>query len=67
MLSFKLGLPISPSEIAFYKNIDTNDDFINNYCVPIQSDFTEKSIMWYLHNKAKDLREYVELWNKNFR
>ena len=60
----KLGLPFSPLEIAFYKNIATNDDYINNYCVPIQSDFTEKCIMWYLHNKAKDWREYEELWNK---
>ena len=38
----KLGLPFSPLEIAFYKNIATNDDYINKYCVPIQSDFTEK-------------------------
>ena len=60
----KLGLPFSPSEIAFYKNIATNDDYINNYCIPIQSDFTEKCIMWYLYNKAKDRREYEELWNK---
>ena len=37
----KLGLPFSPLEIAFYKNIATNDEYINNYCVPIQSDFTE--------------------------
>ena len=50
----KLGLPFSLLEIAFYKNIATNDDFINNYCVPIQSDFTEKCIMWYLYNRAKD-------------
>ena len=63
----KLGLPFSPLEIAFYKNIATNDDYINNYCVPIQSDFTEKCIMWYLYNKAKDRREYEELWNKYFR
>ena len=44
----KLGLPFSPLEIAFCKNIATNDDYINNYCVPIQSVFTEKSIKWYL-------------------
>ena len=37
----KLGLPFSPLEITFYKNIATNDDYINNYCVPIQSVFTE--------------------------
>ena len=60
----KLRLPFSPLEIAFYKNIATNDDYINNYCVPIQSDFTEKCIMWHLYNKAKDRREYEELWNK---
>ena len=35
--------------------------------VPIQSDFTEKCIMWYLYNKAKDWREYDELWIKYFR
>ena len=52
----KLGLPFSPLEIAFYKNIGTNDDYINNYCVPIQSDFIEKCIMWYLNNKAKGWR-----------
>ena len=63
----KLGLPFSPLEIAFYKNIATNDDYINSYCVPIQSDFNEKCIMWYLYNKAKDRREYEELWNKFFR
>ena len=63
----KLGLPFSPLEIAFYKNIATNDDYINNYCVPIQSDFSEKCIMWYLYNKAKDRREYEELCNKYFR
>ena len=63
----KLRLPFSPLEIAFYKNIATNDDYINNYCVPIQSDLTEKCIMWYLYNKAKDWREYEELLNKHFR
>ena len=62
----KLGLPFSLLEIAFYKNIATNDDYINNYCVPTQSDFTEKSIMWCLYNRAKDWMEYEELWNKNF-
>ena len=63
----KLGLPFSPLKIAFYKNIATNDDYINNYCIPIQSDFTEKCIMWYLYNKAKDRRKYEGLWNKYFR
>ena len=63
---FKLGLPFSPLEVAFYKNIATNDDYINNYCVPFQSDFTEKCIMWYLYNKAKDCVEYEELWNEYF-
>ena len=62
----KLGLPFSPLEVAFYRNIATNDNYINNYCVPIQSDFTEKCIMWYLYNKAKDWGEYEELWNKCF-
>ena len=47
--------------------IATNDDYINNYCVPIQSDFTEKCIMWSLCNRAKDWMEYEELWNKYFR
>ena len=60
-----LGLPFSPLEIVFYKIFATNIDFINNYCVPIQSVFTEKGIMWYLYNKAKDWMEYEELWNKN--
>ena len=27
----KLGLPFSPLELAFYKNIATNDDYRNNY------------------------------------
>ena len=63
----KLGLPFSSLEIAFYKNIATNDDYINNYCVPIQSDSTEKCILWHLYNKAKDWREYGELWIKHFR
>ena len=63
----KLGLPFPSLEIAFYKNIATNIDYINNYCVPIQSDFPENCIVWYLYNKAKDWREYEELWNKFFR
>ena len=63
----KLELPFSPSQVSFYKNIATNDDYINIYCVPFQSDFTEKCIMWYLYKKAKDCREYEELWNKSFR
>ena len=60
----KLGLPFSPLEIVFYKNIAINDDYINNFCVPIQFDFTAKCIMWYLYNKGKDWREYEELWKK---
>ena len=63
----KLGLPFSPLEKAFYKNIATNDDYINNYCVPIQSDFTEKCIMWYLYYRAIDWMEYEDLWNRYFR
>ena len=63
----KLGLPFSPLEIAFYKNIAANDDYINDYCVSIQSGFTGKCIMWYLYNKAKDWMEYEELWNTYFR
>ena len=63
----KLGLPFSPLEIAFYKNIASNDDYINNYCVPIPPDFTEKCIMLYFYNKAKIWREYEELWRKYFR
>ena len=63
----KLGLPFSPLEVAFYNNIATNDDYINNYWVPIQSDFTEKCIMWFSYNKAIDWTEYEELWNKYFR
>ena len=63
----KLGLPFSLLDTAFYKNIATNDDYINNYCVPIQSDFTEKCIMWYLYNRAKDWMEYEELWKKYLR
>ena len=57
----KLGLRFSPLEVAFYKNIATNDDYINNFFVRIQSDFTEKCIMWYLYNKAKDWMEYEEI------
>ena len=62
----KLGLPFSPLERAFFKNIATNDDYISNYCVPIQSDFTRKCIMWYLYNKAEDQMVLEELWNKYF-
>ena len=63
----KLVLPFSPLEVAFYKKIATNDDYRNNHCVPIQSDFTEKCTMWYLYSKAKDWREYEKLWNNYFR
>ena len=63
----KLELPFSPLEIAFYENIATNDDYINKYCVPIQSDFTDKCVKWYLQNKTSDLREYEVLWIKCFR
>ena len=62
----KLGLPFSTIEAAFYKNIATNGDYINNYCVPIQSDFNKKCIMWYLYNTAKNQMEFEELWNKFF-
>ena len=62
----KLGLPFSPLETAFYKNIATNDDYINNYCVPIQSVFTEKCIKWYLYNKTSNREKYEELWKKYF-
>ena len=63
----KLELPFLPLEIAFYKNIATNDDYINNHCVPIQSFFTENCIKFYLYNKTSDLREYEGLWIKYFR
>ena len=62
-----LGLPFSPLEIALSRNIATNDDYINQYCIPIQSVFTEKCIKWYLYNKTSDLREYEKLWSKQFR
>ena len=62
-----MELPLSPSEIAFYKDIATNDDYINNYCVPIQSVFTEKCKKWYLYNKTSNQEEYDELWIKNSR
>ena len=67
MLSFKIGITIFTSELAFNKNIPTNDDYINNYCVPIQPVFTEKCLNWYLSNKAKDWGEYEEIWIKYFR
>ena len=63
----KLALPLSPLEKAFYKNIATNDDYINSYCFPSQSDFTDKCVEWYFYNKTSDLREYEELWCKYFR
>ena len=37
----KLGLPFSPLEIAFDKNIASNDDHIKNYRFPPFSDFTD--------------------------
>ena len=46
MLSFKIGITNLAFRKSIYKNIATNDDYINNYCVPIQSDFIEKCIMW---------------------
>ena len=63
----KWQLPFSTLEIAFYKNIAINDEYKNIYCLSIQSDFTEKCIMWYSYNRAKDWMEYEELWNKYFR
>ena len=59
-----LGLPFSPLGMAFYKNIATNDDYIYNYCVPSQPDFTDKSVKWYLYNEGIDQRDYEELWIK---
>ena len=59
----KLALSLSPLEIAFYKDIATNDDYINNYCFSSQSDFTDKCVKWYLYNKTSDLREYEEMWS----
>ena len=63
----KLGLPFSPLEIAFYKNIATSDDYIHSYCFPSFSDFTDKCVKWYLYNKTSDLKEYEELWIEYFR
>ena len=63
----KLELPFSLLEIAFYKNIATNDDYISNCCIPIQSVFTEKSINWYLYNKTSNQEKYGELWKEYFR
>ena len=60
----KIGITIITLEKAFYKNIATNDDYINNYCVPSQFDFTDKSVSWYLYNKTSDLRDYEKLWTK---
>ena len=40
----KMEISFSPLEIAFYKNLATNDDYVYKYCVPIQSDITEKCI-----------------------
>ena len=62
-----MALPSSLSEKAFYKNIATNDDCINNYCFPSYSNFTDICVKWYLYNKTSDLREYEELWIKYFR
>ena len=63
----KLALPLSPLERAFCRNIATNDDFVNNYCVPSQCDSTDKCVKWYLYNKTSDLRDYEELCIKYFR
>ena len=63
----KMELHFSPLEVAFYKNIATNDDYINNYCVPVQTVFTEKFIKWYLYNKTSNQEEYDEIWIKYFR
>ena len=60
----KLTIRLSPLEKAFYKNIATKDDYINNYCVASSSDFTDKCVNWYLYNKTSDLGEYEEMWIK---
>ena len=63
----KLALQLSRLKIAVYKNIATNEDYINNYSVPIQSVFTEKCIKWYLCSKTSNLGEYDQLWIKYLR
>ena len=42
----KLVLQLSPLKKAFYKNIATNDDYINNFCVPSQTEFTDNCVKW---------------------
>ena len=63
-ICYYLKLPFQkpPLRISFHKNIASNDECINNYSTPNQNEFTDKSIMWYLHNKPKKVREYDELW-----
>ena len=52
-ICYYLKLPSQkpPLKISFYGNIASNDDYINNCCVPNQTEFTNKCIMWYLYNK----------------
>ena len=63
----KLVFQKPPLKILFYKNIATNEDYINIYCFPNQTKFTDKCIMWYLYNRARNVREYEELSFKYFR
>ena len=41
----KLQFQKPPLKILFYKNFATNDDYINNYCFPNQTQFTDKCVM----------------------
>ena len=67
MLLSKITVSKTTFKTFFHKNIANNDDYINKYCFPNQTEFTDKCIMWYSYKKTKDVREYNELWLIVFR
>ena len=58
MLLSEINISIITFKKTFYKNIVAKEEYINNYCSPNQTSFANKGIMWYLYNKARDVREY---------
>ena len=63
----KLPFQKPPLKILFYKDIATNDDYINNYCLPNQTEFSDECFMWYLHIKTKIVTECKKLLFENSR
>ena len=56
----KLPSRITPFKILFYKNIATNEDFMNNCCSPNQTKFSDKWIFCGIFIIKQKMKENIE-------